>query len=414
MPCRRVFCLSFIADGILLAGQRRQAAEEQTDMFNPTRTTAAEPGSKPANRTYFGVQALRACAALLVVVYHSYGFWNDRVALGSTPHVDWSNTQAGVDVFFVISGFVMGVTTPGLMNIRHKAWVFLWRRFIRVVPLYWIFTTLKIIRLEYGPPSSVHESIGGWWQIVASYFFIPSPGTVQHPIPLHSVGWTLNFETFFYYLFAIALALEIAPLWFLAPTLGVIALVGWIGRNSTVFLGTPVSMLVLEFLFGVVIAHWTLQRRLPGRAVGWGLMITGWLALLFLPYNALGDRAFTWGLAAGAIVLGTVALEGELGKKLPRWLLELGNASYAIYLTHTFVASVLWVILLRLNLRGPGSLWLMVGTALVLACLTGELVHRLIELPILRVLRGGRVRGVSTLPPRPAHEDARAESSRSQ
>lgn len=359
------------------------------------------PESKPVAQTYFGVQALRACAALLVVGYHSYGSWNDRVALDLVPHADWTNLQAGVDIFFVISGFVMGVTAPGLTDVRHKARVFLWRRFIRIVPLYWIFTTLKIVRLKYGPHDA-HDAINGWWQIVASYLFIPSPHTAWNPVPLLTVGWTLNFEVLFYYLFAVALALEIAPLWFLTPVLSVLAVAGWFERNSVALSGSPVSTLVLEFLFGVVIAHLTLRRRLPGQPLGWLLVAGGWLALLTLPYDALGDRAFSWGLPAGAIVLGTVVLEGVLGKRWPRWLLELGNASYAIYISHPFVVSVVWIVLLRLGLRGPSSLWLMVGAALVLISLTGELVHRGIELPILRLLRGKRVRGVSTLPAAPA------------
>ena len=362
-----------------------------------TTPAPAAADNKPAGRTYFGIQALRAFAALLVVVFHSAGSWNDRLALTPINPAYWGNTLAGVDLFFVISGFVMGVTTPGLMGLPNKAGVFLWRRIIRIVPLYWIFTTLTIMRLKFGP-GSAHIAIKGWWPVVASYLFIPSPHTQVMPIPILTVGWTLNFEMMFYVLFAFALFWEIPLLWFLAPALGGIATVGWFERHSAALSGSPISPLVLEFLFGVVIARFTLRRRLPGQAVGWLLLLGGGAVLLTLPASALGDRALSWGLPAAAVVTGAVTLEGRLGRRWPRWLLELGNASYAIYLVHTFLVSIIWTVLLRMHLQGPSTLGLMVGAALVLSMAAGEVVHRLIELPVVGRLRGKRVRGVSTLP----------------
>ena len=348
-------------------------------------------------RTYFTVQALRLVAALLVVFHHAAYLWNDRVAIQAAPNFQRINAQAGVDVFFVISGFVMGVTAPGLLGVRHKAWVFIWRRLVRIVPLYWLFTTLKVVQLWSGSSRSGYK-IGGWWQLIASYLFISSKSPLGYPLPVLSVGWTLNFEILFYVLFAVALLLDLSLMWFLSPVLLAIACVGWFRRDMALPTETTINPLVLEFWYGLLIAQLVLRGRRPGWVVGLLLFGGGMTMMLVFPQDLLADRAFSWGLPAAAIVWGAIALEEFVGQRLPRWTLELGNASYAVYLIHPFVVSLTWVGLLRINLRGPGSWTLMIISALLLSTLGGEMVHRLIELPLLNWLRGKRVRGVSVLP----------------
>ena len=316
----------------------------------------------------------------------------------------WRNGESGVDIFFVISGFVMAVTLPGLAKFEHKAWLFLQRRLVRIVPLYWIFTTLRLLRLKYAPPVG-EQSAGSLWHIIASYLFIPAAGANGSALPLLSTGWTLNYEMLFYLLFALALALEIRPLVFLLPTLGALALVGWHDHPSWPAFTTLASPIVLEFLFGAVLAHFALQRRLPGARMGVLLLLGGFTAIVTIPPDSM-PRFVSWGLPAAAIVTGAVAAEDAFGKKLPRWLLELGNASYAIYLVHLLVVSVCWLVLLRLHQSGTVALVEMITLALAGSAAAGEIVHRLIELPVMRLLRGKRVRGVDVLPAGPGQADS--------
>ncbi len=349
------------------------------------------------SRTYFGVQALRAVAALLVVVHHAESSWRDRI-LG-TPHapLPWPNGQAGVDIFFVISGFVMAIALPGLAGRANPGGAFLWRRFIRIIPLYWIFTTLKLLRYHFGPQTA-DQSPGSTWHVLASYLFIPAADDGGAPIPLLAVGWTLNFEMVFYLLFALALFLEVTPVAFLVPTLGTIAAVGWFDHPSWPAWTSLASPLVLEFLYGVLLAQFACKRRLPGPLAGAALFIGGFALILTLQLPLYAARAFTWGLPAAAIVAGAVALEESLGRKLPKFLLEIGNASYSIYLVHLFVVSIVWVAFRRFGLTGAPALAGMIVVSLGLNIVAGEIVHRCVELPLMNLLRGKRARGVSVLP----------------
>lgn len=358
------------------------------------RSVSTEPNP---NRTYFGVQALRAVAALLVVVHHAESSWRDRLVGSPQAALPWPNGQSGVDIFFVISGFVMAISLPGLAGRANPGGVFLWRRFVRIIPLYWIFTTLKLLRYHFGPQMA-DQSPGNAWHIIASYLFVPAADSYGAPIPLLAVGWTLNFEMMFYLLFALALILEIAPVVFLIPTLGMIAVVGWFDHPGWPAWTSLASPLVLEFLYGVLLAQLTIQRRLPGLLAASMLFFTGFILILCVPLPLYAARAFVWGWPAAAIVTGIVALEDRLGRSLPKSLLEIGNASYSIYLVHLFVISIVWVAVRRLGLANAPALAAMVVVSLVLSTLAGEIVHRCVELPLMKLLRGKRVRGVSVLP----------------
>ena len=352
------------------------------------------PMTDPANdprRTYFGVQALRAVAALFVVGYHAtlLPFEAGTPLAGGV----WSTGACGVDIFFVISGFVMAVTAPGLAGRADGGRVFLWRRIVRVVPLYWLFTTAVWAWQGFG----FGPEAGGAWHVAASYLFIPSFDRAHLPVPLLQVGWTLNFEMMFYLLFAAALALEMPPSRFLPPILGALAVVGWREHPTWPAWTALASPLALEFLFGVVIATLARRGRLPGGWVGALLLAGGFAAVCRLPM-ASRARVVYWGLPAAAIVAGVVGLEDAMGRRLPRWLLEAGNASYAVYLVHFPIMAALWPLLARHGGTGGRLAAEMIVLSLVLCLGAGEGVHRLIELPLMRLLRGRRVRGVSVLP----------------
>src|ERR1700733_8255089 len=112
-----------------------------------------------SNHTYYGIQALRAIAALMVVLVHADQLWVDRVVHRTES---WTNGASGVDIFFVISGFVMTVSLPGLRKFGHRVRVFFWRRLTRIVPLYWLATTLKVVLLLVAPGLAVHRGINPW------------------------------------------------------------------------------------------------------------------------------------------------------------------------------------------------------------------------------------------------------------
>ena len=345
-------------------------------------TTTEQTGGR---RNYLCVQALRAVAAALVVVHHSISMW----LLWVMHHVgkpQWTNGAAGVDIFFVISGFVMTIALPGLAGKTNRAGVFLWRRFTRIVPLYWVALTVRLAQLKLRPTTALNSVLTPW-RILASYLFIPARNGAGEMFPVVVVGWTLNYEVFFYLLFAGALARNISPLAFLTPCLMALALLGMERTAAWPDFTALASPMVIEFLFGVVLAHLAMRRKLPGAAWGALLLIGGFLALLLMP-EGRGFFGFAfWGLPAAAVVTGAVALEDSLGGRVPKWLLAAGDASYALYLSHTFILPYMVNVIVRTHLTGAPSLVAAIVLGLAISFPAAVLVHRYVEKPLINLFK---------------------------
>jgi peptidoglycan/LPS O-acetylase OafA/YrhL len=334
------------------------------------------------------VQALRAVAAGLVVVHHSISMWQNGL-MHRPGGPGWTNGAAGVDIFFVISGFVMAISLPGLAGRRNKAGVFLWRRFRRIVPLYWAALTLRVVQLTVRPTTAL-DLILTPWRVVASYLFIPARNGNGEMFPVVTVGWTLNYEVFFYLLFATALALNISPLAFLTPCLTALALVG-VARPATWPDFTALaSTLVIEFLLGVVLAHVATRGKPPGKVAGAVLLFGGFLALLLMPEARAPWGFLAWGLPAAAVVTGAVALEGEWGGRLPGWLLEAGDASYALYISHTFILPYLIDAMAWMHMTGGTALATAIVAGLAVSFPAAVVVHRYVELPLMDLFKKKR------------------------
>ena len=169
------------------------------------------------------------------------------------------------------------------------------------------------------------------WYTVASYLFIPT-GKELRGNDVSRSRCRLDLElrdAFFYFLFAAALALEISPLRFLAPCLGHSP---WLDaahpRLACISPRWP-STLVIEFLYGVIHRHAVTRRKAASARLALPLLGAGFAALLLMPPNQDVWRLLIWGLPAAAVVTATVALEDLYGARLPKLLLEIGDASDA-------------------------------------------------------------------------------------
>jgi peptidoglycan/LPS O-acetylase OafA/YrhL len=307
--------------------------------------------------------------------------WMDWV-LHRPGQLRYTNAAAGVDVFFVISGFVMAISLPGLAGKPNKAGVFLWRRFTRIVPLYWAAVTVKIVQLQLWPTKALNCILTPW-RIAASYLFIPARNGKGELYPIVVVGWTLSYEMFFYLLFAVALALDISPLAFLTPCLTAVAFLGATRTAAWPDFTAVISPLVIEFLFGIILAHFALRRKLPGALWGALLLVGGFIALLLIPEASSPWGVVNWGGPSAAMVLGAISLEPKLGHRLPKWLLEAGDASYALYLSHTFVLPYIGNILARLHVTGAPALVGSIVGGLAISLPAGVFVHRHVEKPLM-------------------------------
>ncbi len=288
-----------------------------------------------------GLQMLRFVAAMLVAVMHITQALAMHLS-GQGPEHYWFAGSAGVDIFFVISGFVMASSTPpSARTFRQRlgqARAFLLRRWLRVAPLYFFYTLLKVLLLLALPALALRSSLDGA-HLAASLLFLPwtSPwGTVEPVLP---VGWTLNFEMLFYAVFALLLGL------------GLLAARLWPGWTALDFWG---SSIVLEFALGVGLARlWQHTPQLPPEVGVLLLCLGGWM-MFGLPWQAGEDRFLGWGIPAGLMVAGAVWLEPWAARlKGAQALAFLGDASYAIYLSHTFVVPAVVRAFSALGLNEP-------------------------------------------------------------
>jgi exopolysaccharide production protein ExoZ len=284
-----------------------------------------------------GVQMLRGVAAFAVLVHHaleeSQPLWTGGPLHPSLVVVG----AAGVDIFFVISGFIMLHSTWDRFGQPGAAAEFLRRRLVRIVPLYWLCIAFVLLLAATGrfyksktfSPSSILNSLT----------FLPTDNLV------HTVGWTLQYEMYFYLLFAIALAtvsrrraLLVIP----AVLVSVSAFATAMPKSPAQhFLANPIA---LEFAFGVAVA--VLYRTNPATHVPARLIVfaagaafiaaASWAPRVGTEGLDASVRFVVWGLPAAALVWSATTLnDATIGWRRP--LAYLGTISYSLYLTHAFV-----------------------------------------------------------------------------
>ncbi len=292
--------------------------------------------------------------------------------------------QAGVDIFFVISGFVIAHATGPLFGTRTGPPRFLRRRLVRVVPLYWLTTTLFLAALLL-LPGAINGTIGGAAYVAKSYLFIPArrpDGLVE---PVFGLGWTLDFEMLFYVVLTpfVRLPRGVAVA---GATLVLAALVaaGHAGVLRGAALGTWASPIVLEFCAGMGIAL-LVDRVGLARPVRAALVCAAIAGFAFAPVSL--PRPLAWGVPAAGLVaaatLGRQRPHGAFERMLERW----GDASYALYLVHPFVmrpATLVWRHIAR---PGDAASLAFALAELVAAQLAALVLHRRIERPVTRALR---------------------------
>ncbi len=336
-------------------------------------------------QTIASVQVLRAIAALGVVATH-YGLFVSQSLGNPLAITTLAFGEAGVDLFFVISGFIMVYASQPLYGRADAPMTFFARRVIRIVPLYWLVTTTYLAAALLFPGSPKDLPLD---YVASSYAFIPYPApdgsTLQ---PLVGQGWSLNYEMPFYAIFALTLfaPARVAILGASGLLAGVVAL-GQVFDPANPALRFWTDPIILEFVFGMLIG--LLYReglRLP-RALGWALFAGG--IALFLAsaqtHALLGGRLIPWGIPAIAAVagatLGAVAASGAIW----RGLVLVGEASYALYLTHAVVVRGLVSLFHRAEINLP--FWPGLALALLLSVALAIGVYYAFERPVTRALR---------------------------
>jgi exopolysaccharide production protein ExoZ len=324
------------------------------------------------------IQYLRALAALMVVWHHSLTQVPATIQFIRLPEFGTS----GVDLFFVISGFIMSVTTT---EKPLTPWQFFELRIVRVVPLYWL-VTLLMIGCAVVAPSAFKTLLFSPMAVAKSLFFVPYH-SLSFPTEIWPVlvpGWTLNYEMFFYALFAITLALPLGiRMICLVTTLGSLVIVGHVAQPANPIALIYTSPLLLEFGLGAIVGYLWMRRSLD-------MSLASSLAAVVVGLWMLFSRGELWGYSP--MVGATLTVIGCLCAWIRSWdsriLLELGNASYSIYLTHLFALGGLRVIWARLmpQVSMQYAIAFMVA-ALLTSSMVGWICYRWVEQPLTKRLR---------------------------
>lgn len=330
--------------------------------------------SKPQHNDHLlSIQYLRAIAALMVVFHHAI---NSKPWLFN-PLENYTALATGVDIFFVISGFIMYVAA------RNEApFEFLRKRIIRIVPLYWVATlAFVLVKTKLHVFSLATEDL---LHIFKSLAFIPqedptNPGKIW---PYLIQGWTLNYEMFFYLIFFVGLMIK-NVIAFTSITILVLFVVGQYFGFQSAPAATYTSPLLLEFLIGIWLGILYTKAKLNNLAWLIPVGFAGLLAppIFSAPFPNLGDLVFASIIIAGAASLGKNTPNNQFAKLL-------GDASYSIYLTHVVISLRLVNTLFKM---APVSGWLQfvsyVSISMILSALIGVLIHLYVEKPMLNWLR---------------------------
>ena len=346
------------------------------------------------------IQILRAVAALLVVVSHTIlrqAEWapTDPLTSQTAIHIG----LLGVWIFFIISGFIMSYTYYDNFALHGAAGQFIASRIIRIVPIYWLATALEVaLRLHHGAGLDVHK-------LICSLFFIPvavEPGPMAAMRPTLGVGWTLNYEMMFYAAFASVLLLSRRKgLTVLMVLMAGVVLTGTFFKpiadtraptNLITFYSDPI---ILLFGVGVLIgaaARW-LKRAHAVRSHA--VLLIALAALLVVdvtlfaafvgtyPADVEWIAAF-WVIGAACVVL-CVVVRIDDTRWLTQRLVQVGDASYSLYLFHFF--AIIAMEKLWWWFFGKNESWMFVPVSAVVAILAAIAIHHFVEQPIGRQLR---------------------------
>jgi len=336
------------------------------------------------------IQYLRAIAALTVLVTHALQW-----PLGGGHDVLVNTGRLGVEIFFVLSGFIITVIGgPG----SFAPFDFARNRILRIVPMYWL-ATFVVIGLALAMPSSFRNTVPTLEGVFKSLAFIPSE---MPKAPLLLLGWTLNFEMFFYLVFGSLFFLKagtrtaVIAVFFLA-----LMAAGSLLQHPSHVQAFYTSYSLLGFVVGAGIGRlyqlgWL--QRLGGRAMA-GLTSAGALALTAFYLITLGSESgrylplFHLSMSFAAMSIVVAAIRAEAEGRLPQipLLRFLGDASYSLYLFHLFAVAGVWAIAPKL--LGPVSLLTYLPLTLLAVAsglASGVLAYWYLERPVLEWTRRRR------------------------
>ena len=386
--------------GVIVESKAKNSAREALSNVVP-KLLAFQRSAPLSNETatlIVPVQILRGVAAVMVAAAH-------------IPQIDTflpisRYGAVGVDLFFVISGFIMVHSSRDLYSTADGYRIFFARRIAKIVPIYWLvsFWMCAFYLINAGP--GVPKVTWSW--MLSSLSFVPfGDGAVE---PITGVGWTLNYEMFFYVCFAVTLAWS-AALSALITTVTFLAFSAlWIAELVVSPFSFWFNPIILEFVFGIWlgIVHRAGFRLSPvartaAIAAGACLFVLSAVGGYYAtPSNGAALRFLVWGVPALFIVAGCALGAAPIRRHWLWVLVLLGDASYCLYLVHPFLGFWTWWHLIGLTHllhlgqidALPLAIWVRIALTLIVVILASIVIHISLERPLT-----GWARGLLSSPP---------------
>lgn len=276
------------------------------------------------NRKFIdSIQILRLIAAFFVILVHC--------------EITLSGAFAP-DMFFVISGFIIFYTTDNESKIKG----FLPKRFIRLVPLYWIITIFTYCILLVKPQLSIMSEPTPEY-LIKSLCFIPFVNSKGINFPIACIGWTLNYEILFYILFFVSILISFKyRFWIVSAITLCLFYLGKIFRANNFYLAYWSDSVILDFIFGtctyfIIFKFEKILFSKIGKFFCVIIFIASWIWILGSFGNGI-ERGFRYGFPSALIFLSSYVLFIDF--KFPKFLILIGNMSYSVYFIEYFTTAV--------------------------------------------------------------------------
>lgn len=344
---------------------------------------------KPKN--LFLIQVLRGIASLLVVLLHA------------TTNLEYNTGKdflfgffgfggSGVDMFFVLSGFIITYTSRQAVTERLNFIPFLRRRFVRIYPVYWIIISFFLF-VQVMFPSFYGKAFSfDILNLLSTYLLLPGH------VMVNGVSWTLSTELFFYVLFSLAFFVSKKQLLFAGMFLYTLIIIsayeaGYTSDEQHPWISLLLFPMNIEFFLGIIAA--AIAEKVPLRYNKLLIIIGTFLFLLFgvlqinnvILFKNEFNRVIYFGLPSFLIITGVANLEiGQLIKRVNKLLLSLGDASYSLYLLHLPVMAASTKLIAKAGINNIYVIHVALFLVVIIVCYASIIFYKLIEMPLIRKL----------------------------
>lgn len=338
------------------------------------------------------IQGLRGIAVLLVLLVH-VGLVEKKYSLHPILPEWVQFGMSGVDIFFVISGFIMMSISMSKRKDIENAFKFIYSRIIRIYPLYWFYTVL-ILAVAFMYPEWVNSSSSVESNIFKSFLLLP-----QDTTPLLQVGWTLIHEMYFYIGFFILLLFlrsNKAIVFSVIVWGATVVVLDYIFEFTNPLAKIIIHPLTLEFIGGVLIAYLFSKMSTKLSVLTWQIVFMVSFSLLLINYLQFRDyyevdpfrwwRVLLFGFPSMVLIYASLILE-KRGKIFPKWLNGIGDRSYTIYLAHILVLNAVGKVWQLFAFESTGMSVLFIVVLIGATLIYGKYAYEFVEVPMMKKMR---------------------------